>query len=245
MISRLGSTPRRPGNGPSAHPRVAGDARSASPSQREAPAPARATPPPALRQEERARRPRSALALRPGDPGASRARANTRRGTGSSLSLDARVRVLPRRMATAASRCRRVCPASRSCTTSLPNNASAPTAAASGPASARKSASNSNMSPPQWSCSNTSARNMPARAAQANVVIAERLPEPIDKGLPGPGLLAHVAVSKYADHLAALSPRGDLQAVRSRDISLDDVRLDGRHRRVAGADRQADAEAGS
>jgi transposase len=32
-------------------------------------------------------------------------------------------------------------------------------------------------------------------------VIAERLPEPIDKGLPGPGLLAYVAVSKYADHL--------------------------------------------
>ena len=39
------------------------------------------------------------------------------------------------------------------------------------------------------------------RACEANVVIAERLPEPIDKGLPGPGLLAHVAVSKYADHL--------------------------------------------
>jgi transposase len=39
------------------------------------------------------------------------------------------------------------------------------------------------------------------RACQAHVVIAERLPEPIDKGLPGPGLLAHVAVSKYADHL--------------------------------------------
>ncbi len=36
---------------------------------------------------------------------------------------------------------------------------------------------------------------------QANVVIADVLPEPIDKGLPGPGLLAYVAVSKYADHL--------------------------------------------
>ncbi|MGZ3489821.1 MAG: IS66 family transposase zinc-finger binding domain-containing protein, partial [Isosphaeraceae bacterium] len=35
----------------------------------------------------------------------------------------------------------------------------------------------------------------------ANVVIAERLPEPIEKGLPGPGLMAHVATSKYADHL--------------------------------------------
>jgi transposase len=38
-------------------------------------------------------------------------------------------------------------------------------------------------------------------ACQAHVVIAERLPEPIEKGLPGPGLMAHVAVSKYADHL--------------------------------------------
>jgi hypothetical protein len=36
---------------------------------------------------------------------------------------------------------------------------------------------------------------------QAHVVIAGRLPEPIEKGLPGPGLMAHVAVSKYADHL--------------------------------------------
>jgi transposase len=39
------------------------------------------------------------------------------------------------------------------------------------------------------------------RCCEAHVVIAERLPEPIEKGLPGPGLLAHVAVSKYMDHL--------------------------------------------
>jgi transposase len=38
-------------------------------------------------------------------------------------------------------------------------------------------------------------------ACQAHVVIADTLPQPIDKGLPGPGLLAHIAVSKYADHL--------------------------------------------
>jgi transposase len=43
---------------------------------------------------------------------------------------------------------------------------------------------------------------------QANVVIAERLPEPIEKGLPGPGLLAHVAVSKYADHLPLYRQEG-------------------------------------
>jgi len=39
-----------------------------------------------------------------------------------------------------------------------------------------------------------------ARCA-AHVVIAARLPEPIEKGLPGPGLLGHVITSKFADHL--------------------------------------------
>ncbi len=33
------------------------------------------------------------------------------------------------------------------------------------------------------------------------VLTAEPSPAPIEKGLPGPGLLAHVAVSKFADHL--------------------------------------------
>jgi transposase len=45
-------------------------------------------------------------------------------------------------------------------------------------------------------------------SCQANVVIADRLPEPIEKGLPGPGLLAHVAVSKYADHLPLYRQEG-------------------------------------
>jgi transposase len=39
------------------------------------------------------------------------------------------------------------------------------------------------------------------KACEGNIAIAGRLPEPIEKGLPGPGLLAHVIVSKYADHL--------------------------------------------
>ena len=39
------------------------------------------------------------------------------------------------------------------------------------------------------------------KACSAHVTIASRLPEPIEKGLPGPGLLAQVIVSKYADHL--------------------------------------------
>jgi transposase len=36
---------------------------------------------------------------------------------------------------------------------------------------------------------------------QEHVVTADKPTQPIDKGLPGPGLLAHVVVSKYADHL--------------------------------------------
>jgi transposase len=39
------------------------------------------------------------------------------------------------------------------------------------------------------------------KTCEGNVAIADRLAEPIEKGLPGPGLLAQVIVSKYADHL--------------------------------------------
>ena len=46
------------------------------------------------------------------------------------------------------------------------------------------------------------------QACEGNVVIADRLPEPIEKGLPGPGLLAHIAVSKYADHLPLYRQEG-------------------------------------
>ena len=35
----------------------------------------------------------------------------------------------------------------------------------------------------------------------AHIEIATKTPQPIEKGLPGPGLLAHVIVSKLADHL--------------------------------------------
>jgi transposase len=45
----------------------------------------------------------------------------------------------------------------------------------------------------------------------ANVVIADRLPEPIEKGLPGPGLMAHVITNKYADHLPLYRQEGILE----------------------------------
>jgi transposase len=44
----------------------------------------------------------------------------------------------------------------------------------------------------------------------AHVTIAPRLPEPIEKGLPGPGLLAHVITNKYADHLPLYRQEGIL-----------------------------------
>jgi transposase len=39
------------------------------------------------------------------------------------------------------------------------------------------------------------------RCCQEHVTIADKPYQPIDKGLPGPGMLAHVVTSKYADHL--------------------------------------------
>lgn len=43
---------------------------------------------------------------------------------------------------------------------------------------------------------------------KGHVAIAARLPEPIDRGLPGVGLLAHVIVSKYVDHLPLYRQEG-------------------------------------
>jgi transposase len=38
------------------------------------------------------------------------------------------------------------------------------------------------------------------RACQENVIVAPKPPQPIEKGLPGPGLCAHVTLSKFGDH---------------------------------------------
>jgi len=47
---------------------------------------------------------------------------------------------------------------------------------------------------PKYACPNPACTQTPA------VVIAEKPPQPIEKGLPGPGLIAHIITSKYADH---------------------------------------------
>jgi len=38
------------------------------------------------------------------------------------------------------------------------------------------------------------------RSCQENVAIADKPPQPIEKGLPGPGLCAHTVLSKFGDH---------------------------------------------
>ena len=38
------------------------------------------------------------------------------------------------------------------------------------------------------------------KACEENVVVAPKPPQPIEKGLPGPGLCAHVTLSKFGDH---------------------------------------------
>ena len=77
---------------------------------------------------------------------------------------------------------------------------------------------------------------------ETNIVIADRLPEPIEKGIPGLGLMAHVITNKYADHLPLYRQEGILLRLRSRDLPVDLVRLDGHRRRVASADRDAHAD---
>jgi transposase len=44
-------------------------------------------------------------------------------------------------------------------------------------------------------------RKSACRACQEHVAIPAKPPQPIEKGLPGPGLLAHVITNKYAFHL--------------------------------------------
>ena len=74
----------------------------------------------------------------------------------------------------------------------------------------RRRASNSIGGPRHCSSSSTSAKNTPGKTplpesglnlAEQNVAVARKPPEAIPGGMPGPGLLAQVIVSKYGDHL--------------------------------------------
>ncbi len=57
------------------------------------------------------------------------------------------------------------------------------------------------------------------RACQEGVHIAPLPPRPIDKGVAGPGLLAHVLTSKYADHVPLTRLQGMLRRHRL-DVSV-------------------------
>lgn len=46
--------------------------------------------------------------------------------------------------------------------------------------------------------------NLPGWTYALLILTAEKSIAPVEKGLPGPGLLAQVAVSKYCDHSPAL-----------------------------------------
>ena len=50
------------------------------------------------------------------------------------------------------------------------------------------------------------------KECEGQVVVAKNPASPMEKGLPGPGLLAHVATSKYADHL----PLNRMEGILSR-----------------------------
>ena len=70
-------------------------------------------------------------------------------------------------------------------------------------------------------------------AKSPQIELAPKPPEAIEKCMAGPGLLAHVIVGKYSDHLP-LHRQERMLGRHDIDISpLDDVRLDGRMRRGA------------
>lgn len=108
-----------------------------------------------------------------------------------------RRRVAPGR--TAGVCCRASCAARAASTNSTRPSAAARAAAICDSPSPRRRASNSTMSRPRSSSSSTSALLMRARSAKGNSP-RRKPPQPIDKGFPGPGLLAQVVVSKYQDH---------------------------------------------
>lgn len=63
-----------------------------------------------------------------------------------------------------------------------------------------------------------------ARPEGEGVVIGALPSRPIDKGIPGPGLLAHVLISKFVDHLPLYRQR---QQFRRQDVALSDSTLCG------------------
>ena len=75
-------------------------------------------------------------------------------------------------------------------------------------------------------------RKYACRPCQEHVAIPAKPPQPIDKGLPGPGLLAHVITNKYGYHLP-LYRQEQILAAKTRDhLAEHALRLDGSVRRL-------------
>ena len=74
-----------------------------------------------------------------------------------------------------------------------------------------------------------------ACACCERIVQAQAPSRPIERGIAGPGLLAHVLVSKYCDHLPLYRQIGNLRARRRGAGTLDAGGLGGRNERVARA----------
>ena len=67
------------------------------------------------------------------------------------------------------------------------------------------------------------------------IVQAPAPSRPIDRGIPGPGLLAHVLTAKYADHQPLYRQSGDIRPRRCRSGPLDAGRLGRQRKRAARA----------
>jgi transposase len=84
-------------------------------------------------------------------------------------------------------------------------------------------------------------RKYACRSCQEHVAIPPKPPQPIDKGLAGPGLLAHVITNKFA--YAALPPGADPGASRRDDLAEHALRMAGSVRRVVRPALQSDDRA--
>jgi transposase len=85
-------------------------------------------------------------------------------------------------------------------------------------------------------------RKYACRSCQEHVAIPPKIPQPIDKGLAGPGLLAHVITNKFASS-ATLPPGTDPGALRREDLAEHALQLAGPIRRVVRAALQPDDQA--
>ncbi len=200
----------------------------ADPSQREAPAPARTTPPPALRSR------RASGSTRPNScssPGRSWRRPSPRRHP---LRIRSRprprrpLRVRPRRRATAASRCRRACPAEPVLHDVPPEQRTCPDCGAERTCIGQEvreqleyipaSADRARTHPPQVCLPGLRGQRRDRRAA----------PRADREGPARPGTDGSRRHQQICRSLAALSPRRHPRALRRRVLPVDDVRLDGR-----------------